>query len=382
MIENFTHIGSGKLIFGSGEFSKISELVKLEDSLLVCGNSFLKSNQYKNIKQYVKFQKTISGEPEPEVIDRITTEVKGKILYVIAIGGGSVLDAGKAIAAMCCSEGSVEDFLEGVGTKKPNGKTLPMIAVPTTAGTGSEATKNAVICRRGEEGYKKSLRHDNYIPRLIIIDPELYRNCPGEIMSSCGMDAFSQLLESYISDSASMYTDTLAWQGLTLFIKNFVELCTSDTKDREVMGNIAFAAYLSGITLANAGLGTVHGIAGPMGGFYDIPHGTACGTLLPEVIERTVEKLYREKDGGKSLKKLEKLGLYIQEQTGSCRPDNPAYAVSEMLNSWLDKLNIPRLSPFGIDKSAAKKIASASGNKNNPVQFSKEEILEIIYSRL
>lgn len=382
MNKKFSYLGSGKLLFGNEYFSKLQSEVNLEDSLLVCGNSFGKTDQFKGIKDSLKFQRTISGEPDPETIDSITAEVKGKIQSVIAVGGGSVLDAGKAIAAMCCCAGSVEDYLEGVGTKKPNGKTLPMIAIPTTAGTGSEATKNAVICRRGETGYKKSLRHDNYIPKLIIIDPQLYIHCPTEIMGSCGMDAFCQLLESYISTSANILSDALAWRGLTLFIENFSDLCLSENRDSDQMGHIAFAAYLSGITLANVGLGTVHGIAGPLGGFYPIPHGTACGTLLPEVMRRTIERLYLDDPQQSVIIKLENLGRHIKENSSISLDEKPALMVCQLIDQWLTDLEIPRLSQFGIIESDLENIATASGNKNNPIQFTKEEIKEIIKARL
>jgi alcohol dehydrogenase class IV len=375
MSTTFSHTGSGKLLFGIGEFSRLASHVTLEESLLVCGHSFLKTDQYKTIKQLVKYQRIIKGEPDPETIDSITSDIKGKIQSVVAIGGGSVLDAGKAIAAMCCSEGSIEDYLEGIGTEKTNGNTLPVTAIPTTAGTGSEATKNAVICRRGNNGYKKSLRHDNYIPSLIIIDPLLYIQCPSKIMSSCGMDAFCQLLESFISVQANLYTDILAWKGLTLFIDNFMELCLSETKDPDQMGKIAFAAYLSGMTLANAGLGTVHGIAGPMGGFYNIPHGTACGTLLPEIMRRTISRLY-DSDNKTVINKIETLDRYIR------KGEDSGFTIINLLEEWQEKLSIPHLSEYGIDKQGAEKIAIASGNKNSPVEFSKEEIKEMIVSRI
>ena len=381
MVENFSFIGSGKLLFGINKFQELSNLATFEKSALICGSSFLRTEQYQSIKNRIQFQFTISGEPDPETIDKITRGIKGKVEMVITVGGGSALDAGKAIAAMCCSEGSIEDYLEGVGTKKPNGKTLPMIAIPTTAGTGSESTKNAVICRRGRDGYKKSLRHDNYIPPIVIMDPLLYTKCPVQIMSSCGMDAFCQLLESYISSNANFYTDMLAWRGLEIFIESFVNLCTSDIKDPDTMGQIAYAAYLSGITLANAGLGTVHGIAGPMGGFFDIPHGTACGTLLPEVMKRTIDSLYNNKPN-ESLEKLEKLGLYILNHKSTPLSNKPAYAVTELLDDWLSKLKIPRLSAFGISEQNIEKIAINSGNKYNPVQFTTEEIQEILLKRI
>lgn len=373
MVEEFSFIGSGKLLCGPGKINELEKLLQADKALLICGQSFLNSKMYKKLKSLFAYQMTVLGEPSPQTVDSITEKVRGNITKIVSIGGGSVLDTGKAVAAMCCSEGSVEQYLEGVGTKQPNGQTLPVIAIPTTAGTGSEATKNSVICQRGPEGYKKSLRHDNYIPFLVIIDPELYLSCPRNVMASCGMDAFSQLLESYISTGSNSFTDILAWKGLTLFLENFPQLIEDD-KDIEVMEKIAFAAYLSGITLANAGLGTIHGIAGPLGGFFPIPHGTACGTLLPEVIKRTVDKEF--------VPKLEKLGRFIQERQLIEEALEPAESVVKLLEIWQEKFKIPLLSQFGIERKDLEKIVSASGNKNHPVLFSKEEMISILEVRL
>lgn len=374
MVEKFSFVPGGTLHFGRGEFRNAGEMIQGKRVLLVSGKSFLASEQYKSVASLMKFNVIVPGEPEPDFIDETVSRVRGKVDLVLAVGGGSALDAGKAIAAMCCADGSVEEYLEDVGSRKPSGETLPVIAVPTTAGTGSEATKNAVICRRGADGYKKSLRHDNYIPRTVIIDPDLYFSCPSGVMASCGFDAFSQLLEAYISTKANSYTDTLAWKGLTLFLENFTSLVWGDGRNLERMEKIAFAAYLSGICLANAGLGTIHGIAGPLGGFFTIPHGTACGTLLPEVIRRTAEKQY--------VFKLEKLGRHILGMNLVQPGSDPADAVTVLLNRWLELLSIPRLSSFGITEDDAERIAAVSGNKNNPVLFSREEIASIIKARL
>ena len=158
---------------------------------------------------------------------------------------------GKAVAAMLTEKGSVKDYLEGVGTKEPSGSTLPFFALPTTAGTGSECTKNAVISSPGKEGFKKSLRHDNYIPSLAVVDPAWLKTLPPSVAASCGMDAFSQLLESFISTGSSPVSDALAQQGLTGFLRSFSPLLEGRASDGDYEA-IALGSCLSGLTLANA----------------------------------------------------------------------------------------------------------------------------------
>jgi len=376
MVEDFSFSGPGRLLFGPGRISELPNLTDLKSALLVCGNSFQKSKQGSSLKRDTAFTSIVTGEPDPGLVDAITREVKGKITSVIAVGGGSVIDTGKAVAAMCCCSGSVEEYLEGVGSQIPSGETLPLIAVPTTAGTGSEATMNAVISRRGSKGYKKSLRHENFIPKVALIDPELYLSCPDPLLASCGLDAFSQLLESYISTKSNIYTDILAWKGLTLFLDHFQDLFKNREKDISKMGHIAFAAYLSGISLANSGLGTVHGIAGPLGGFFEIPHGTACGTLMPQIMRETAEKLSssKERSALNALEKLDRLGRYIKGED--------RHEFLDLLDSWLNELKIPKLSSFGISKGDISKIVSASGNKNNPYQFTSDEMKSLMVARL
>lgn len=197
----------------------------------------------------------------------------------MAIGGGSVIDCGKAVAAMLVEDGSVQDYLEGVGTRKPSGAKIPFIAVPTTAGTGSEATKNAVVCDR-KEGYKKSLRHDAYMPDVAVIDPELTMTAPRPVTIACGLDAVSQLIESYTSTKANVFTDSLALTALSHASESLLPHCLDQGNDISLRGKMSYAALISGITLSHAGLGAVHGMAGPLGGLFPVPHGVTCGKLL------------------------------------------------------------------------------------------------------
>ncbi|MFW9823665.1 MAG: iron-containing alcohol dehydrogenase, partial [Candidatus Thorarchaeota archaeon] len=209
MINPFSLARMPYIIFGPGKLNELFGLInKFGDCLLfVIGKNSLKtSGKWEEIvsisshKSFNYSMVSIAGEPSPELIDDSAGKYRDKnIDVVIAIGGGSVIDAGKAISAMIPKKDSIRNYLEGVGSKVHDGKKIPFVAIPTTSGTGSEATKNAVISEIGPNGFKKSLRHDNLIPNIAIIDPELMISCPPAISASCGMDAFTQLLEAYVS---------------------------------------------------------------------------------------------------------------------------------------------------------------------------------------
>ncbi|HPR33337.1 MAG TPA: iron-containing alcohol dehydrogenase, partial [Prolixibacteraceae bacterium] len=276
-----------ELVFGTGTFRLLPRMLERygRHFLLVTGQrSFRESIPAQHFFSDMKnrgFQWSeisVHGEPSAEQIDFAVQQIRPNLPdAVVAIGGGSVIDAGKALAAMLVSPLPVEHYLEGVGNQAPPGNKLPFVAVPTTAGTGSEATKNAVLSRVGEKGYKSSLRHDRYIPDQALIDPELQLSCPFRLTACSGMDAFSQLLESYLSTKASPLTDALALEGLRNVSESLARFSNDSLNDRIFRSKMAYAAWLSGITLANAGLGTVHGFAGSIGARFAIPHGTVCG---------------------------------------------------------------------------------------------------------
>ena len=200
------------------------------------------------------------------------------------------MDAGKAIAAMLPLHEPVKNYLEGVGTRSHPGVKLPFIAVPTTAGTGSEAAKNAVLSETGEKGYKRSLRHNNFVPNVAVIDPILTLSCPPATTAASGMDAFTQLLESYLSTAGNPITDALAYEGLRQVSGNLLHAFRSGD-DLNARIGMALAAFLSGLTLTNAGLGLVHGFAASIGGYFPIAHGVICSSMMPAVNRVTVRRL-------------------------------------------------------------------------------------------
>jgi alcohol dehydrogenase class IV/quinol monooxygenase YgiN len=270
MIQPFRFSRIPQLVFGGESVKKLGSAVSPSGrrALLVTGGKSAESSgalaaALTSLKRcdVAAERVAVRGEPSPEVVDEITRTFRQKqIQCVVAIGGGSAIDTAKAVAAMLTVEGSVVEYLEDVGSGTHPGTTLPVIAVPTTAGTGSEATKNAVISRVGENGFKKSLRHDNFVPVMAIVDPCLTMNCTPDITAACGMDAFTQLLESYVSTNANPMTDALALSGIELMAGALLSLVTDNQKNMEKRSAVSYAAFLSGVTLANAGLGVVHGI--------------------------------------------------------------------------------------------------------------------------
>ena len=391
MVGPFALSQTPQIIFGTGKIKSLPEILPRygTDVLLVTGaKSFMESHHWDQLLLQLEVAKipwrhfVIDREPSPEMIDRCVLTISDPSpSVVVAVGGGSVLDAGKAISAMYKQEGSVADYLEGVGSKKPSGKKLPFIAVPTTSGTGSEATKNAVITRTGPDGFKKSLRHDRYVPDLALVDPELTLSCSPEQTARSGMDAFTQLLESYLSTKATPLTDALAIDALRILRDSLPEAVEKGRESLDARSGMSYAALISGITLANAGLGTVHGFASSIGGFFDIPHGLVCGTLMGVVNRRTVEKLLKTNENPEALKKYARVGKIFTRERNKTDPEY-ALALTDLIGEWTGRFGIGKLSDFGIAEKDTRKIARSTSNKYNPVIFSVEELEEMVRSRL
>jgi alcohol dehydrogenase class IV len=321
------------------------------------------------------------GEPSPEFVDATAEELRSDPPdAVVAIGGGSVIDAGKAVAAMLAEDGSVVEYLEGVGTRSPSGDKIPFVAAPTTSGTGSEATKNAVISSVGPNGYKKSLRHDNYVPDMAFVDPALIRSCPPSVTAASGMDAITQLLEAYVSANSSALTDALAESGLGAAGQSFKRAVEHGDEDLEARAGMAYAAYLSGVTLANAGLGVVHGIASPVGARYPAPHGVVCGTLIGEATKLSVAWL-RQRGAAAALAKYARAAELLTG-TPFADTDEACDALVELLSAWTDQLAIPRLGEYGVVGADAPEIARASGIKNSPAHLSEDDLVRLIQARV
>lgn len=393
MINSFTLSRIPLIYFGAGKFTALNNIIGEtgRTALIVTGGYSLELSGKKDAlrealaKNNINFFfVSVKGEPSPELINDTVSQFKTSGIDVVcAVGGGSVIDAGKAVSAMLLCDKPVEYYLEGIGTgKEHNGVKAPFIAVPTTAGTGSEATKNAVLSRVGRDGFKKSLRHDNFVPDIAVVDPELMLSCPPSVTAASGMDAFCQLLESYVSTCATPLTDALALSGLEYAARNVVPASTTGAGSIEVRAGMAYAALLSGITIANAGLGVVHGLASALGGLFDIPHGVICGTLAGSAVEVTIQKLKQHKAAGENaLAKFARVGSIISGSDCDSLEQGCDTLVRK-IGEWTDELNIPLLSEYGVTESDIETILDRTGNKNNPVRLDRGEIRRIVESRL
>lgn len=392
----FTQFSISKLpsiYFGAGTFEQLPSISAEygKHALLVCGHdSFSKTRHWQPLQSGltemgIAYQVVnVSGEPSPALIDEVVATYYDKgIELVIGIGGGSVLDAAKAIAGLLSTGNSVLDHLEDVGRGLPyEGPSLPLIAVPTTAGTGSEATKNAVLSVHGPQGYKKSFRHDTLIARVAVIDPNLLEQCPRELIAAQGMDAFTQLLESYVSLRANPFTDALAWSGLEAVAQGFFAAYDGGEDEAASQGRaaMAYGALLSGITLAQVGLGSVHGLAQPLGSLFPVPHGIACGATLAVATEINIKALLERDSKSPALAKYARVGRLL---LGDRRLNEEAgcHALISQLQMWAERMAIPRLGEFGIvEENIPTIVANARGNsmKSNPVLLTDEEIAKII----
>jgi alcohol dehydrogenase len=385
-----------RIIFGSGRINEVPALAANYGGtcLIVTGKySFASTPRWQIFTQSLEglgvrwLHITVSGEPSPTVVDNAVREFHSKAINaVIAIGGGSVLDAAKAIAGLLPYGNSVTDHLEGVGKNIPyRGPSIPFIAVPTTAGTGSEATKNAVLSVQGANGFKKSFRDECLIPEYAVLDPDLLESCPKALIAADGMDAFTQLLESYVSNKANPFTDALAWSGINAFKEGFfaawegIEPAASHGR-----AAMAYASLLSGITLAQVGLGSVHGLASPLGAYFPIPHGVVCGTLVSAATEVNIKALQAREPQHSTLAKYAQVGRLMSGKPGLNDAGSRQVLVA-LLAEWSDKLELPLLNEYGITEADFPHIvANSRGNsmQTNPVVLTDAEINSILVERL
>jgi alcohol dehydrogenase class IV len=373
---------SNRIIFYPGSIKGITDLLlEFGNKVLIISGS--KSNRIAYLEKYldpnkISFQKYYtSGEPTiTSVKEGISKARDLKIDALIAIGGGSVIDTGKAISAMLTNSGELEDYLEVVGEGKSIlNKAKPLIAIPTTAGTGSEVTRNAVIKVQSKK-VKVSLRGRKIIPEIALIDPELTLDTPPEITASTGMDALSQVIEPYISKKENSFVDLFCEDAIRR-ASDYLFKAYKTGNDLSARENMCWVSLFGGIALANAGLGAVHGFAGVIGGAHDIPHGVICARLLPYVFETNFKALSKRQPSNPILKKFKKIARFlIQSDNGD---------VIDCVN-WLEKLSdemkIPHLGELGVNikefPEIIEKAQLSSSMKGNSIDLNTQELVRVL----
>lgn len=324
---------------------------------------------------------SISGEPTTDRIATLSTQARELGCdFVVAFGGGSVIDAGKAIAALLTNTRDLMDYLEVIGKGRPlTEDPAPCIAIPTTAGTGAEVTRNAVLLSPGNK-VKVSMRHPKMLPAVALVDPELTLSMPPQITASTGLDAFTQLLEAFVSIKSNPMTDSLCREGLMKAARALPRAYAKgdDLAAREAM---ALASLFGGLALANAGLGAVHGFAGPIGGMFEVSHGMVCAALLPAVFEANVQALERRATDSPALMKYREAARIV---TGNA--DAAPAAALLWIRELSRQMSVPSLADFGITTNDFPEIVEKAGNassmRGNPIQLAGSELTDILHTSL
>jgi len=384
-----------KIEFGSGCFDNLPEIIsRYGSSILIVtgGKSFCSTDRWHNLlrdlnaKSIIWEHCTVDNEPSPRLVDEtVESFADYSFELVVGIGGGSALDAAKAIAGLLDVQRSVMDYLEGVGPELPyRGPAVPFIAVPTTAGTGSEATKNAVLSVQGKNGFKKSFRDEKLVADFAIVDPDLLETCPPSVIAANGMDALTQLIESYVSTRANVFSDALAISGLRAARDGLLPLFHQSGQSPQAREKMAYAALISGITLAQVGLGSVHGLASPLGAFYPIPHGVVCGTLVAAATDVNINAMLEREPDNKALDKYARVAEVLCEKRIRDREKAWEELVS-LLNRWTEELQLAKLNHYGIKGDNLDDIilnSRGSSMKTNPIILLDDEIRNILLARI
>jgi alcohol dehydrogenase class IV len=319
----------------------------------------------------------VPGEPTIEFIRKGAESARDERCdVVIAIGGGSAIDAGKALAAMLTNPGEPLDYLEVIGAGKPLAHaSAPFIAVPTTAGTGSEVTRNAVLASPGQK-VKASLRSASMLPRAAVIDPGLTLDLPRPITASTGLDALTQLIEPYVSARANPMTDLYCLDGMRR-VAAALPRAWENGSDREARREMSWAALLGGLALANAGLGAVHGFAAPVGGMFAAPHGAVCAAVLPHGMDVNIKALRERAPEGPALRRYEEVGRLLTGRGDASAEDGVCWVAA-----LVRRLEIPPLRNYGVTQAdipvLVEKAARASSMKANPILLTEPELREIV----
>jgi alcohol dehydrogenase class IV len=375
---------AGSIIFGDGVAERLPELAKSlgARALLVTGSDANRSRPLQELVRAAGVTLTrfaVAREPTIDIArDAVAAARREGCDFVIALGGGSVIDLGKAAAALLANGGDPLDYLEVIGAgRKLARPSLSCIAVPTTAGTGSEVTRNAVLASP-EQRVKASLRSSGMLPRIALVDPRLTYAMPPAVTASTGLDALTQLIEPFVSSRANPLTDGFCREGLSR-AASALPRAYADGRDAEAREAMALASLLGGLALANAGLGAAHGLAAPLGGLFDAPHGALCARLLPFVMDMNVRALRERAPASDALPRFDEVARLLTGKPRARAEDGVAWVID-----LCAKLAVLPLASFGLSAAdvpaVAAKAAVASSMQANPVKLTEDE-LQLILSR-
>ena len=377
----FEFATAAEIVFGWGRISELGRRAHAlgHRALLVTGSRPERADRAKSQLESVGIEAVIFGvatEPTTTMIERGVelARASGSVL-VLGVGGGSVLDTAKAIAALAPNTGDLIDYLEVVGKGQPLTRPgHPCIAIPTTAGTGSEVTKNAVILAV-RHSVKVSLRGLNLLPRLALVDPELTVTVPPEITAATGLDALTQVIEPYLCVARGPMTDALCLEGMRRAARS-IRRAFEAGDDRQARCDMAVTSLFGGLALANAKLGAVHGFAAPLGGLCGAPHGAICARLLPLVMHANLRAIRAAHDS-ELLNRFDEIARALTGQSAAQAIDGINW-----LESLVEDLKIPRLGSFGVTATQVDTVVeqarNASSMKGNPVELSKDVLAAIL----
>jgi alcohol dehydrogenase class IV len=371
LVRGFEFITAGRIVFGAGTFAQLDGIVA------GFGNRPLIVTGKRPVAGITGPRFPVAKEPTIGLVREGVDAFRDAACdCVVAIGGGSAIDAGKAIAAAAANSGDLLDYLEVIGKGQPlENAPCPFIAVPTTAGTGSEVTRNAVL-GSPEHGVKVSLRSPLMLPRVAIIDPALTLGLAPAITASIGLDALTQLIEPYVSSRANPFTDSLCLDGIRHASESLLR-AYRDGGDMKARSGMAYASLLGGLALANAGLGVVHGFAAPIGGMFDAPHGAVCAALLPAGMSANIAALRERAPQNGALERYREIARILTKDREAMPEDGV-----EWVRNLTTQLAIPSLAGYGIrGKDAAElaeKASRSNSMKGNPIPLTSAELTAVI----
>jgi len=382
---NFEFATATRIIFGAGQIAQIGTLARGfgTRTLVVTGTRSERAIQLRELLTVAGVGSTrlvVGGEPTLALVEQgIALAKLHECQLVIALGGGSVIDAGKAVAAMLTNPGALLDYVEVIGRGRALiHPTVPFIALPTTAGTGAEVTRNAVLASP-EHRVKVSLRSPLMLPTVALIDPELTYDLPPALTASTGLDALTQLIEPFTCNRANPVTDAICREGMQRVARS-LRGAFRDGKNFAAREDMAVAGLFGGLALANAGLGAAHGFAAPLGGMFAAPHGAVCAALLPQVMAMNL-RVARARGAAAVVARYEEVARLLVGNA-SATAENGARWVAELVRD----VRIPGLGAYGVGSAHVKelvtKAANASSMKANPVALNQAELTEILEAAL